>query len=248
MSLERFRRTKMVVLNRRTLAFQAARAMADNHVGAILVAEKGDLNGIVTDRDLALAILGGDLDPKTTSLGEVMSEEPITCDIKAEVKDVLQLMREHTVRRIPITEGGRLAGLATLDDLIADGSANIEEIRSVVVAQLDAEAPLKPAGLLHPEGAGRADQRPAGRARALVRAEARAQATYDKLVAAIQKNAAGLDRDRADRALLLSVCMLCRRLAPPEAQHLIAQLPSKLRPRLEQCLDGPDRAVTTAAI
>jgi uncharacterized protein (DUF2267 family) len=42
--------------------------------------------------------------------------------------------------------------------------------------------------------------------------------------------------------------MLCRRLTPHEAQHLIAQLPSKLQPRLDQCLDGPDRAVTPQAI
>jgi uncharacterized protein (DUF2267 family) len=42
--------------------------------------------------------------------------------------------------------------------------------------------------------------------------------------------------------------MLCRRLTPHEAQHLIAQLPSKLQPQLDQCIDGPDRTVTEDAI
>jgi uncharacterized protein (DUF2267 family) len=42
--------------------------------------------------------------------------------------------------------------------------------------------------------------------------------------------------------------MLCRRLVPREAQHLIAQLPSKLQPQLDLCLDGPDRTVTEEAI
>src|SRR2546423_8970872 len=59
---------------------------------------------------------------------------------------------------------------------------------------------------------------------------------------------AGLDRGRAERALLLAICMLCRRLTAQEAQHLIAQLPSRLQPRLEHCLDGPDRSVTAEAI
>jgi uncharacterized protein (DUF2267 family) len=80
-----------------------------------------------------------------------------------------------------------------------------------------------------------------------MRAQARAEATYNRMVTAVA-SATALDRDRAERALLLSVCMLCRRLVPQEARHLIAQLPSKLQPQLDQCLDGPDRAVTSVAI
>ncbi|MBS3652506.1 CBS domain-containing protein [Pseudaminobacter sp. 19-2017] len=70
MSVERFRRTRMVVLNPMSTAYQAARAMADNHIGAVLVSGPGGVAGIVTDRDLALAVLGGGLDPKTTPLVE----------------------------------------------------------------------------------------------------------------------------------------------------------------------------------
>ncbi|HKS85899.1 MAG TPA: DUF2267 domain-containing protein [Pseudolabrys sp.] len=61
-------------------------------------------------------------------------------------------------------------------------------------------------------------------------------------------DAAGLDRGRAKRALLVAVCMLCRRLTPEEAQHLIAQLPSLLQSGLDDCLGGPDRSVTMLAI
>src|SRR3546814_10863857 len=115
MSLERFRRTRMVVLGRRSTTYQAARAMADNHIGAILVSQPPGLAGILTDRDLALGVLGGDLDAKTTPLGEVMSEEVVTCDIGADLDEVVRLMREHAVRRIPITENGRPVGLVTFE-------------------------------------------------------------------------------------------------------------------------------------
>ena len=91
MSLERFRRSKMVVLKRRSIAYQAARAMADNHIGSVLVSDQGNLVGIVTDRDLALAVLGGDLDPKIITLDEVMSEELITCDIGDDLDAVARL-------------------------------------------------------------------------------------------------------------------------------------------------------------
>ena len=58
MSLERFRRTRMVVLTRHSMAYQAARAMADNHIGSVLVSAPQGLAGMITDRDLALGVLG----------------------------------------------------------------------------------------------------------------------------------------------------------------------------------------------
>ena len=247
MSLEKFRRTRMVVLRRSAAAYQAARAMEDNHIGAILIGEAREPVGIITDRDLALTVLGGDLDPVTTTLGEVMTEGVVACDIGADLDEVVRVMREHAVRRVPITENGRLVGLVTFDDLVLDGSVGLEDLRFIVTAQLEAEAPQKPAGMLHPAAPASSEAQAAGRTRALMRARARAEATYGRMLAAIGE-LAGLDRDRSERVLLLSACMLCRRLVPQEAQHLIAQLPSKLRSSLDQCLDGPDRAVTAQAI
>lgn len=247
MSLEPFRRTRMVILTRQSKIYQAARAMADNHIGAVLISGPNGLEGIVTDRDLALAGIGGGLDPGTTPLGEVMSEEVVACDIKDDLSDVVRLMQEHGVRRIPITEKGRAVGLITLDDLVVEGSVPPEALRAIVSAQLEVEAPHKPAGLLHPEGPGRAEWQAGGRARALMRARARAEASYNKLVKLVTEPTR-LDRARAERALLVGICMLCRRLSSQEAHQLVAQLPSMLQPKLAQCLDGPHRNVTAKAI
>lgn len=248
MSLERFRRTKIVILNPQSMVYQAARAMEDNHIGSVLVG--GGQNGpagILTDRDLALAVLGGDLDPDATTLGEIMSEDVVTCDVGANLDEVTRLMREYRVRRIPITEDGRFVGLITFDDLIVDGTVEGDALRAVVVAQLEVEAPLKPAGALHPQKPARPEQQATGQTRALMRAKVRADEVYDRLVRAIGDSAA-LDYGRSERAMLIGLCMLCRRLVPQEAQHLIAQLPSKLHPHLDECLDGPNRAVTEEAM
>lgn len=145
MSLDRFKRTRMVVLTQRATIYQAARAMADNHIGAVLVSRASKLAGIVTDRDLAIGVLGGDLDPRTTPLSEVMSEGLVTCDIGATLDDVVQLMINHAVRRIPITENDRPVGLITFDDLVIDGSIGPDVLRAIVAAQLEVEAPHKPA-------------------------------------------------------------------------------------------------------
>jgi CBS domain-containing protein/uncharacterized protein (DUF2267 family) len=244
MSLERFRRTRMVILPKRAPAYQAARAMEDNHIGAILITEPPGLAGIVTDRDLALVMLAGELAPKTTPLREIMSEDVIACEIDQGLSQVVRIMIEHGVRRVPVVERGKPVGLITFDDLVLEDAVPIEDLRAIVRAQLEVGAAHKPAGRLRPEGPARAERRPAGRAHALMRANARAQASYDRLMRMVVERAQGLDRPRCERALLLGLCMLCRRLTPGEASHLIAQLPSKLWRELDKCTDGPDRTVT----
>lgn len=243
MSLEKYRKSRMVILSGESMAYQAARAMADNHIGAVLVSRPPDTMGIVTDRDLALAVLGGDLDPKTTVLSEVMSENLVTCDIDADLDEVVRLMREYGIRRVPVMERGRPVGLVTFDDLVLDSSVSAEALREIVTAQLEVEAPRKPAGAVSPTVVRTAE----GRTRALMRAKARAEARFGRMVSEIA-DATGLDRERAERALFIATCMLCRRLTPMEARHLIAQLPSLLQARLDGCLEGPDRSVTTQAI
>jgi CBS domain-containing protein/uncharacterized protein (DUF2267 family) len=243
--LEKFRRTRLVVLNHRSTAHQAARAMADNHVGAILVSRPPELAGMVTDRDLALTVIGEGLDPDSTTLGEIMSEQLITCDIEAKLEGAAELMRDHAVRRIPLMEGTgeRPVGLVTFDDLVLDGTVSPETLRGIVTAQLEIETPNKPAGQLHPQTAASSE----ARTRALMRSRARAEATYRRMAQAVE-NATGLDQSRAERALFLTACMLCQRLTQDEAGHFVAQLPSLLQQRLEGCLTGPDRSVTAQSM
>lgn len=184
-------------------------------------------------------VLGGGLDPKTTPLGEVMSEEAVTCDIGADLDEVASLMQQHGVRRIPLVEGGSPVGLVTFDDLVMDNSVSGEALQDIVTAQLEVEAPQKPAGALHPS-AGKTAQ---SETRALMRAKARTEATYGRMLQAVAE-ATGLERDRSERALLIACCMLCHRLTPREAQDLIAQLPVLLQGHFAPCADGPDRAVS----
>lgn len=139
-------------------------------------------------------------------------------------------MQEHGVRRIPITEDGRVVGLVTFDDLVADGSVALDALRAIVTAQS--------------EGSGR---KAGGRARVLTRARARAEAIHQKLVLAVA-DAADLDRPSSERTLLVAICMLCRRLSRKTAHQITAQFPSRLQPFFDQCLEEPDRNLTTAAI
>src|SRR5262245_47415244 len=133
MSLDRYCRDRLVVLNPRSSAYEAGRAMANNHVGAVLVEHRQRLEGIVTDRDLAMKVVGRGLDSKDTQLSEVMTAAPETIDIEANEDDALELMSRLHLRRLVVTQnGGKVAGIVTLDDLLISGAADGPAAKAIV--------------------------------------------------------------------------------------------------------------------
>jgi uncharacterized protein (DUF2267 family) len=212
--------------------------MGDHHIGAILVGEGRDVVGIVTDRDLVLELIAGDLDPHRTHLRDIMSEPVASIDVGAAAVDAARLMHEHACRRVPITEDGIPVGMVTLDDLCHDGEVFPNQVRAVLSAQLDSTLP--------PQSESRevSDRR----ARTRMRRRARAEGTFHRLLRAVERNSGITDRERAERAIGIVLGAICRRLIPQEARHLIAQLPSKLHADLAECMDGPDKRITTHSI
>jgi CBS domain-containing protein len=96
----------------------AARAMAQDAIGAVLVVENGRVTGIVTDRDIVVRAVAPGRDPAKTPITEVFSHHPATLTADQTVDDALRLVRDEDVRRIPIVqEGGRPAGIVSIGDL-----------------------------------------------------------------------------------------------------------------------------------
>jgi CBS domain-containing protein len=73
----------MVVLDMNSSVLEAARAIETNNVGAVLVRNDGQIAGIVTDRDLAVRVVGRGLDAETTTIGDVMTTPGATHSIRA---------------------------------------------------------------------------------------------------------------------------------------------------------------------
>ena len=87
--------------------FDAAQLMKSEDVGPIpIVKDKQtmELAGIVTDRDLALKVVAEGLDPKQTKIEEVMTTGVQSCRPDDDVSNVLKLMEQHHIRRIPIVD------------------------------------------------------------------------------------------------------------------------------------------------
>ena len=99
---------------------RAARLMRDEGVGSVPVVrdQANELVGIVTDRDLTLKVLAEARDPNRTTIGDVMTREPITCRPDDDAQKVLDLMAQHQLRRIPVVEAhNHIVGIVAQADV-----------------------------------------------------------------------------------------------------------------------------------
>jgi len=100
-----------------TLA-RAAEMMRDLHVGALpICGEDGRLRGIITDRDIVVRCLAEGLDPTTTTAADLARGTPIWVDADADTQQVIDLMIESRIRRVPVIEDKRLVGMISEADL-----------------------------------------------------------------------------------------------------------------------------------
>ncbi|HVJ20814.1 MAG TPA: CBS domain-containing protein [Polyangiaceae bacterium] len=246
MSLERYRSSRIVALNAHASAYDAACAMENNHVGVVIVQDHGQLVGILTDRDLAMRVIGFQLDPMQTQLSDVMTPRPAWVSINESEQAAISMMRDRHVRRLPIVDNDRVVGLVTLDDLMLSLNAPPQHLAEIVRAQLAEPARLKPRGAIQPGKVGRTLS--GRRTRAEPRHKVHADQTFHDFLRRLQA-ATGLDSaERALTAFLVVATAVMRRISPAEASDFAAQLPSRLRERLLELPAGPDRAVTLSAI
>ncbi len=101
-------------------ARDAARAMRDGDLGAIVVLDGGQLHGIVTDRDVAIRLVAEDRDPVTTTVGDIASRDPTAIESDRPEQDAVALMRERALRRLPVVEAGQPVGILSLGDLAVE--------------------------------------------------------------------------------------------------------------------------------
>jgi CBS domain-containing protein len=95
---------------------EAAQLMRDQDMGDVVVVDGDEVRGIVTDRDIAVRVVaegrGADV-----PLADVLSGGVVTVSSDDSVEHVVDLMRQHAVRRVPVVDSGRLVGVVSIGDL-----------------------------------------------------------------------------------------------------------------------------------
>jgi CBS domain-containing protein len=90
--------------------------MRDQNVGSVVVCDNGRPVGVITDRDLALAVVADQVDAGDVA-GEYASRPLVTGEVQMDIEEAVALMIQHRIRRLPVTEGEELVGIVTIDDL-----------------------------------------------------------------------------------------------------------------------------------
>jgi CBS domain-containing protein len=234
MSLDAYRHARLIVQNARTSVFEAAQAMRTNEIGCVVVTERQRIVGILTDRDIALRVAGEARNPESTCLADVMSSNVVSLEPEATPADALRVMRERSVRRVPLVERHRVVGMVTLDDLLLDQAGPVSDVAAVVRAQIFEGGPAR--------------TRRFDEWQSVQRRYARAYATKTKLVVEVQTAARLESRERGEKALWIVLVAILRRLTITQASKVVAQLPALYRARLRELPPGPDASITRESV
>ncbi len=90
--------------------------MRDRNVGSVVICEGGRPVGVITDRDLALAVVADGIEAASHA-GEHASRPIVTGEVEMDLEEAVAIMIQHRIRRLPVTEGEGLVGIVTIDDL-----------------------------------------------------------------------------------------------------------------------------------
>ena len=109
-------KTQMVTAAPEATVVEAARSMAQNEVGAVLVVEHGQILGILSERDVCSRVVAEGRDPSTTKVSEVATQKVVTVDIDVHVRECAKLLRDEGIRHLPVTRDGKAAGILSSRD------------------------------------------------------------------------------------------------------------------------------------
>lgn len=103
-----------------TNVIDVARLMKERDIGDVIVMKDGQLCGIVTDRDIVVRALAEHRDISNTPIDQICSRHLFTISPNHSVDEAIKMMREHSVRRLPVVENDRVVGVLSIGDLAVE--------------------------------------------------------------------------------------------------------------------------------
>ena len=136
---------ELVTVDKDASLQQAATLMRQHHVGTLVVvassADGVQAVGIVTDRDVVIEGVARGLDVTQTPVGRLAENKLAVVRESASVEEAIATMRKRGVRRLLVAnDGGQLAGIVSLDDVLDAVAHDMAELAHVARAGIDREA------------------------------------------------------------------------------------------------------------
>lgn len=130
---------------------RAAQLMREKHIGYLVVVKPSLVDasltpvGVITDRDIVVAVVAKEADPRLLKVADVMTRQPAVVEESTSLATALQLMRRIGVRRLPvITKSGALSGLLSLDDVLEAIAGELNDLAGSIRHEIRMEDALRP--------------------------------------------------------------------------------------------------------
>jgi signal-transduction protein with cAMP-binding, CBS, and nucleotidyltransferase domain len=128
-------RRDLIQIDEGRSVFDATKMIVENNRGSIVVTRGNESVGILTERDVMKKVVAKSLDPRSIKVKDVMTSPPVSIDKGRPLREAIELMNRKKVRRMLVTENGRIIGIFTLRDIIRHMRTCMycgKEIRSIL--------------------------------------------------------------------------------------------------------------------
>ncbi len=107
-------------------------------IGALVVVRHGVAVGIFTERDVLTRVVAQELDPRSTRVVEVMTEDLVVVELDTQIEEAMRLVTERRCRHLPVVDDGVLAGMISAGDLtrsiVEDREHRIDDLVGYITA------------------------------------------------------------------------------------------------------------------
>jgi len=108
--------------------------------GLPVINNRGNLIGLVTERDIMMKVIAVDKKPSRVKVGNIMNTKPIIIDKFEDMNDIAKKMKRHDITRLPVLEGKKLIGIITNRDVLSQSPPLID----LILEQARIKGPLDP--------------------------------------------------------------------------------------------------------
>jgi signal-transduction protein with cAMP-binding, CBS, and nucleotidyltransferase domain len=126
-----------VVVSPADTVYRALQLMAENNVGAVMIADSGQTLGIFTERDYCRKIILMGRSSLNTPIQDIMTKQMITVSPEQSLEECLELMTKYHIRHLPVQETGKLMGVVSMrnvmETIISVKQERIEQLENYIL-------------------------------------------------------------------------------------------------------------------
>lgn len=127
--IEKIMSKNLIILDSKSSLENIAKTMKKYDVGMIIISDKNKIKGLITDRDIVTKILAN----KDNKIKEYLNTNIVSININSDLKEAIDLMKKHKIKRLLVKKDNKLVGVLSLSDLLntVDNDILIEAYKTI---------------------------------------------------------------------------------------------------------------------